>query len=208
MHTLIDISPPLSERLAVWPGDVPYRRDVIGDQARGDATTLSAMTATLHLGSHVDAPRHYRRDGLAVDELPLATFFGPCQVLAAAVPRGGRVTPGALTAPLGEARVLFKTGTFPDPHRFTTDFAGLSAELVHHAADAGAVLLGIDTPSVDPFDDPHQQSHHAAAARGLVTLEGLVLDHVAPGRYLLIALPLRLAGAEASPVRAALAPWP
>ena len=105
-----------------------------------------------------------------------------------------------ITAP----RLLLRTNTFPDHRNWRKDFASLSPELIEDLHDRGVILVGIDTPSIDPYLDARLESHRAAARLGLVNLEGLVLRHVDPGFYTLVALPLRLAGAEASPVRAVL----
>jgi arylformamidase len=102
--------------------------------------------------------------------------------------------------------VLLRTGTFPDPRNFNEDFASLSAELVDWLHGIGVITVGIDTPSVDPFHDKILEAHHAMARHDMANLEGLVLDDVPEGRYELIALPLRLAGADGSPVRAVLRP--
>ncbi len=99
---------------------------------------------------------------------------------------------------------MLATGTFPDPDRFTTDFAALSPALVDHLADRGVVLVGIDTPSVDLFESKDLPTHAALVRRDMRWLEGIVLAHVEPGSYELVALPLRLVGFEASPVRAVL----
>lgn len=205
---IIDISPVVSPRLAVWPGDVPYRRDITCAIAGGANIDLSSVTTTVHLGAHVDAPSHYAGDGAAIADRPLERYVGPCQVVAVSVARGARITPSDLTAPITAPRVLFRTGTFPHPERWNSDFASLSPELVHLLADAGVVLVGIDTPSIDPQDDKVLRSHTAVAARDLAVLEGIVLDGVADGAYTLVALPLRLEGADASPVRAVLIDGP
>ena len=107
-------------------------------------------------------------------------------------------------APIVAPRVLLRTGTFPDPDAWNADFAALSPELVAWLHERGVRLVGLDTPSVDPQDDRLLESHTAIAARDMAILEGVVLDHVPPGVYTLIALPLKLAGADASPVRAVL----
>jgi arylformamidase len=117
---------------------------------------------------------------------------------------GERVRPEDLPGEIEAPRVLIRTGSFPNPERFTEDFNSLSAELVERAAEKGVVLLGLDTPSVDPFDDKVLEAHQALARHEMANLEGLVLEGVAPGLYTLIALPLRLEGADASPVRAVL----
>ena len=111
-----------------------------------------------------------------------------------------------LAEPIGATRVLLKTGSYPDPRAFSEDFLGLSAEFVDHVHAEGVILIGIDTPSVDPFADKVLESHQALARHDMANLEGLVLDEVEPGFYTLIALPLRIPGADASPVRAVLAP--
>jgi arylformamidase len=120
------------------------------------------------------------------------------------VGRGERIGPEHLRGPVRAPRVLFRTGTFPDPDVFDEDFAALSPELVEALADQGVVLVGLDTPSVDLCHDKVLLSHTAIARRDLAILEGVVLDHVEPGLYTLIALPLRIEGADASPVRAVL----
>ncbi len=203
---LIDISPAISERIAVWPGDVGFRRSVALDVEDGDHLTLSSITTTVHVGAHADAPNHWARGGAGIDGRGLDAFYGPCQVVRVDVPRGARIRPEDLPGPIEAPRLLLATGTFPDPEHWNPDFASLSPELVAHAAAAGVVLLGIDTPSVDPFDDKELHSHHALTRHGVANLEGIVLSHVAPGLYTLIALPLALVGCDASPVRAALAP--
>lgn len=204
MARLIDCSPLLSERLPVWPGDVPYRRTVRASFENGDCCLVSSVETTLHAGSHADAPGHAVWGAGTIDEQPLATYYGPCRVVRVSVPEGGRVAPEDLPPEIGAPRLLIRTDSFPGPERFTKRFAGLSPALAPWLAERGVVLVGLDTPSVDPFDDPKLQSHLALAEHAIVTLEGLVLRDVEPGFYTLIALPLRLEGADASPVRAVL----
>ena len=204
MPRLIDISPLVSPRLGVWPGDVPFARAAGLRLEDGASCELSSIQTTLHLGAHADAPCHRLRGARPIHVMPLETFYGPCQVVEVRVPRGARIRPADLRVAVRAPRVLFKTGTFPDPETFTIDFAGLSPELVETLHEAGVLLVGIDTPSVDPFEDERLESHGALAKRGIVNLEGLVLSGVPAGRYTLVALPLRLEGAEASPLRAAL----
>jgi len=208
MPRLLDISPPVSERSAVWPGDVAFRREVSLSIASGDNLDLSAIHTTVHLGAHADAPSHYRAGGAGIGERPLEPYYGPCQVIETSLPRGARIRPEDIEEGAGEVpeapRLLFRTGSFPDPERFNEDFNSLSPELVEWAAARGVVLLGLDTPSVDPFEDRALEAHQALAGRDMANLEGLVLEGVEPGRYTLIALPLRLEGADASPVRAIL----
>ncbi len=201
-----DISPLVSTRLAVWPGDTPPSREVLLDMNAGDNLTLSTLHATVHLGSHADAPSHYGADAPSIEARDPSLYVGPCRVVRVAVPRGGRIPPSAVPGPPGVERLLFATGTFPDPTAFNSDFAALAPELVDHLHRFGVRLVGIDTPSVDLFDSEDLPAHGRFLANDMAILEGLVLDGVPEGLYELIALPLRLEGFDASPVRAVLRP--
>ena len=203
--TLIDISPLVDPSIAVWPGDTPYSRNVSLDMSNGANLTLSDITTTVHVGAHADAPSHYSASGEDIATRALHYYVGPCVVLDVADTRGRRIMPRDLEAKRIDAeRVLLRTGTFPDPRHFNEDFASLSAELVDFLHERGVITIGIDTPSVDLFDDKVLEAHQALARHDMANLEGLVLDGVAEGRYELIALPLKLANADGSPVRAVL----
>lgn len=201
---LIDISPRITPRIGVWPGDTPYRQEFLLRIDAGANIDLGTIHTTVHLGAHTDAPSHYALGGAGIGERPLELYYGPCQVLALRLPRGERIRPAHLHERVAAPRVLFHTGSFPDPDRFTTDFNALSAELIEYLHGQGVRLVGIDTPSIDLFPDKVLESHQAVARYDMGILEGIVLGHVPPGRYTLIALPLPLAGADASPVRAVL----
>ncbi len=203
---LYDITPPVTPSLAVWPGDTPMSREVLLDTAKGDNITLSTLRATVHLGAHADAPSHYGKDVETIEQRPLDPYLGPAQIIGVDVARSERITPAHLPPKVNirEKRVLFKTGTFPDPNHFNTDFAALSPELIDMLARRGVVLIGIDTPSVDTFDSKDLPAHNALLRNNLAVLEGLDLSQVPFGRYELIALPLKLVGFDASPVRAVL----
>jgi len=203
--TLIDISPVIDPTIAVWPGDTPFARNVSLDIDGGAHLTLSDVRTTLHVGAHADAPSHYVGGGDDIASRRLELYIGQCVVLHVNVNRGDRIRPmhiagKAITAP----RVLFRTGTFADPRNWNDDFASLSPEVIDELHQHGVVLVGIDTPSVDPFDSKELEAHHALAEYDMANLEGLVLDAVAEGTYELIAAPLRIRGGDASPVRAVL----
>lgn len=199
-----DVSPPVSPRAAVFPGDTPFSRDELLAFERGHHLALSTMHGTVHVGAHADAPSHYHRDGVSIDRRPLDLYFGECQVVTARCGPRHRIGIEDLSAPVTAPRVLIRTDTFPDPDRWTDDFAALSPALVERLATKGVVLVGIDTPSIDLADDKVLESHQAVFRHDMAILEGLVLDEVPDGTYTLIALPLRLEGADASPVRAVL----
>ena len=202
---ILDISPRIDAHLAVWPGDTAPSREVLLDIAAGDTVTLSTLRLSVHAGAHADAPSHYGRDAASIEARPLDTYVGACRVIRVAAPRRHRVTLADLgDAPLDAPRILIATGTYPDPSHFSTDFAALDPGLVDALHAAGVALVGIDTPSVDLFDDTALVAHGRFLAHDMAILEHLALGDVAPGRYELIALPLKLAGFDASPVRAVL----
>jgi arylformamidase len=205
MHErLIDISPMVSPRLGVFPGDTPVERHVLLDMHHGDAITLSTLRSTVHVGAHADAPSHYDRDGRTIAEQPIELYVGPCQVVRANAKRGQPVTRDMVEAKLTTPRVLIATGTFPDPDHWNDDFAPLSVELVDFLHESGVKLVGVDTPSVDEVTSKDLPAHRRIAQHDMAIIEGLVLRDVLAGTYELIALPLRLEGFDASPLRAVL----
>jgi arylformamidase len=198
-----DISPPITSQLAVFPGDVPFSRNVSMDFPQNHLA-LSSITATLHLGAHADSSSHYHASGKGIDQRPLERYLGACQVVQVRIPRGTRILPEHVKEKIQAPRVLFRTESFPNPNSWNGDFNSLSPELIDWLADQGVTTVGIDTPSVDPADSKGLESHQALYRRDLAVLEGIILDRVGPGLYTLIALPLPLKDADASPVRAIL----
>lgn len=203
-----DVSPALNSQIAVFPGDTPFSRKVLLDFKGGGNIELSTLTTTVHVGAHADAPSHYHPNGKPIDTRDLARYFGPCQVCSVTLDRGERIFPSDLKDKIQARRVLFRTGSFNDPSRWAGRFNSLSPELIESLADQGVVLIGIDTPSIDPSDSKPLESHQAIYHRDLAVLEGLALAQVPDGFYHLIAFPLRLEGFDASPVRAVLVKTP
>ena len=205
---IYDISPSISPALAVFPGDTPPSREVLLDIDRGDHITLSTLRTTVHVGAHLDAPAHYGAAGETIETIDLDRVVGECQVIPVEASRGGRVGVAEWVDRVDAPRVLLATGTFPDPQNWNEDFAGLEPELIEALADRGVTLIGIDTPSVDPSTSKDLPAHATFFQRDLLILEGLVLNAVPAGRYDLTALPLKLTGFDASPVRAILRSLP
>lgn len=205
---IFDITPTINPALPVWPGDTPLTREVLCDLARGDNITLSTLRATVHLGAHADAPSHYGAGAATIERRSLEYYLGPCQVIRTQVRGGERIEPRHLNSKVTAPRVLVATGTYPHTQRFHEDFAALSVELVDHLHTCGVLTIGIDTPSVDLFSSKDLPAHRRILQYDMAILEGLVLTDVPSGRYELIALPLKLEGFDASPVRAVLRTMP
>jgi arylformamidase len=201
---LYDISPGISAELAVWPGDTPQTRQVSLDMNKGDTLTLSSIHTTVHLGSHADAPSHYDPQGADIASRALEYYLGNCQLVRLNVQPAALIGVDDIPVAINAERVIFQTGTYPNPQCFQEDFAALSVDLINWLHTQGVITVGIDTPSVDPFSSKSLDAHNAFKRHDMAILEGLVLADVPAGMYELIALPLKLEGFDASPVRAVL----
>ncbi len=201
---IYDITPAITPDLAVWPGDTPPTREVLLDMAHGSNITLSTLRATVHLGAHADAPNHYQRDGTSIEQRDLTRYLGQCQVIRVVAKPGERVSMAKLPTVIAAERVLIATGTYTPGNVFHKDFAALDPAMVEHLGRQQVKLVGIDTPSVDLYESKDLPTHQVVFKYDMAILEGLDLSNVPAGVYELIALPLRLVGFEASPVRAIL----
>ena len=204
MPQLWDISPPLASSTPAFPGDTAYQQRWAAEIGPGCPVNVSAITLSPHLGSHADAPLHYGKDAPAIGAVGLDPFLGPCRVIHA-IGKGALITP----AHLGHAvaglppRVLVRTCD-KAPTEWSPRFSAFAPQTITWLASLGVTLVGIDSQSVDPADSKTLDSHLQLLAHDLRVLENLVLDEVPEGDYELIALPLKLTMACASPVRAVL----
>jgi arylformamidase len=190
---IFDISRRIDEETPVWPGDVAFSwREIDSPGAAAPfGTTCFSMSA--HCGTHADAPSHVFADGKPIAEAVLSTYIGPARVVA--LPGVGEV--GADELPrmaLGVTRVLFRSG----------GRASLSPLAALRLAERGTLLVGTDAASIDPEDSEDLPAHRALLGSGVALLEDLDLEAVPEGTYQLVALPLRFAELDASPVRAIL----
>lgn len=201
----IDVSRPLADGTAVWPGDPPWRYRLAASIAGGDPANVGEVSGTTHAGTHADAPLHVDPGGPAIDALPLETFAGPA-VLVDVTGDGDLIEPADIEAALHDyplERLLLRTGCDWSAG-FPTRWRALSAGAAAWCGARGLRLVGTDAPSVDPADSTSLDAHRALAAAGAAIVENLALAGIEPGRYALVAFPLKWIGADASPVRAAL----
>ncbi len=205
---MLDISIALAPGTPEWPGDTPYACGWTARIADGSSVNLSAMTLSPHVGTHADAPRHVSDAGGASETLPVDVFLGPTQVVDVADLRGEIELEDLATRGLrvGVVRLLLRTGRSIALGEFPGDWPVLSTDCIRALTTRGLRLLGVDCPSVDARDSKTLDNHHALFGHGAYVLENLELGAVAPGRYELVALPLRVDGLDAAPVRAILLP--
>jgi arylformamidase len=199
---IIDISQPVGRGVAVWPGDQPFEISWTLAQAQGDSVNVAALTLSVHTGTHTDGGFHVSADGTRAADLPLDAYIGKAIVVDA---RGRELDETVLDdVDPGITRVLFRTRDEIDTSVFPAVFKSPSGGLARRLVDAGVKLVGSDAPSMDHVDSKTLDTHHILVDQGVAVLENLVLSHVAPGVYTLIALPLKLVEADSSPVRAVL----
>lgn len=201
-----DISPLIDANTPVWPGDTAFRHERIWRMEAGSPVNVGRITLSPHTGAHADAPVHYEQNGLGIASVDLSRYIGPCRVVRASH-RGGLVEPECLPAAFWEsappARVLLRTYE-RSPAAWDPDFVAVAPATIDRLAALGVRLVGIDTPSLDPQASKTMDAHRRIAAHGMAILESLMLDDIPDGDYELIALPLKLAALDASPVRAIL----
>jgi arylformamidase len=205
MKRIWDISPPLQANTPVFPGDTAYQQTWTATLGPGCPVNVSALTLSPHAGAHADAPLHYDPAGTAVGMLDLAPFLGPCRVIHA-IGCGPLVRPEHLAHAMDQLppRVLVRAYQRMPQDRFDGSLPAFAPGTIERLADLGVRLVGIDSASIDPASSKTLESHQVIRRRGLRVLENLLLDEVPEGDYELIALPLKLMTADASPVRAVL----
>lgn len=204
--TIWDISPTLSPSTPVWPGDTRFAAETTWEISGNCPVHVSRIAMSTHTGAHCDAPSHYHPHGKTIDQVGLDAYLGPCRVIHCI--GAARVEPMHVESFLKDvpSRVLLRTYQAAPKEAWDAQFACVAPETISLLADHGIRLVGIDTPSLDPQESKSMHAHHAVRSHGMAILEGIVLDAVAAGDYELIALPLKLAGLDASPVRAILRP--
>jgi arylformamidase len=202
---LRDISIPLGPHTPEWPGDTPFSCGWTWEIARGASVNVSSITTSPHVGTHADAPLHVRDAWPAAHELPLQAFAGSAVVC--------DVRDGARTVELDDIiglpsgaveRLLLRTRCSIANGGFPPSWPALSTDAVHQLLARGLLLLGVDAPSVDLRESTSLEVHHALFAGGAYNLENLDLREIPLGTYELVALPVKVMGADAAPVRAAL----
>lgn len=208
---IYDISLPISPLLPVWPGDPAVEVTRLLDMTHGDPINLTGLHSSAHIGTHIDAPRHVLRDGATVDTLSLDWLIGPAWVADAGdEPVISAALLDRLAIPPGVTRLLLKTRNSrlwqgPMSPTFDKTFVALDVSAARWIVARNIRLVGVDYISVEGYDaEPGLPVHTTLLQAGVIIIEGLTLAEVPPGFYQLIALPIKLAGADGAPTRAVL----
>ena len=210
--TIFDISRPLRNGLAPWPGDKAFQFGLTWKIADGATVNVGAVEMGVHNGSHADAPFHFQSDGITIERMPLDIYFGDAVVidLSAKFADGGQdqITVADLlpseTALTSTRRLLLKTNVWKDSAVFPDWIPVVAADVPGWLQQRKVRLIGLDLPSVDPIEAKELVNHHAFADAGIAIVESLDLSEIEAGSYHLSALPLRIDDGDAAPVRAIL----
>lgn len=203
---LIDITLPLSKELAGWPGDAPFAFEWTAEIERDSPVNIGSLRMSAHFGTHIDAPFHFNPKGATAERVRLEALCGPAVVVDAA--ERDCIGPDIFDEVdlAATPRVLIRTNAWTDHRRFPNFVPTLSTKAIRRLSAAGAVLLGVDVPSVDPLESKLLSNHHLLDAANIAVIESLDLREAVPGTYTLIAAPLLIAGGDAAPLRAFLIP--
>ncbi|HZH60539.1 MAG TPA: arylformamidase [Metabacillus sp.] len=202
----IDISQPLKEDMAHWPGDTPFSYEVVFSKSQTGSVNIGKITTSLHTGTHIDAPFHFLDNGTRITELDINIFIGPCLVLDVSQYEQIDVEVLKKFNIKGSERILLRTSARNDLTIFPEKIPLLTVEAIDYLKSQDIQLIGIDLPSVDQIDSKDLPIHHRIYQHGMYILENVVLDHIQPGKYELSALPLPIEHADGSLVRAAVRP--
>ena len=206
-----DISLTVTEKTVTWDNtEQGFSKQWTSELGNpGEICNVSVLTTGTHTGTHLDAPLHFIPGGKSVDALDLDILVGPAQVVeifgrdqvTSADLQGAGILPGM-------QRVLLKTDNTrlgrKDSPIFDEGYVGLAPSGAQWLVTHGVRLVGIDYLSIGPYGPMNTETHRIVLGAGIVVVETLVLDDIAPGMYTLIALPPKFQGLEGSPCRALL----
>ena len=205
---IFDISRPLFNGLAPWPGDTAFQYELKWKMAEGATVNVGAVTMGVHNGSHADAPFHFKQGATTIEQMPLEIYLGRAVVVDLSkkfeTDRTRQITIGDLESSVEAPRLLLKTGVWRDSKIFPEWIPVIAPDVAEWLGKRKVKLLGLDLPSVDPIEAKVLVNHHALAAAGIAIVESLDLSGIEAGTYHFSALPLRINGGDAAPVRAVL----
>ena len=204
-----DVSVLISDELPVWPGDPDISLKRTSSLDRGDNANVTEINMGVHTGTHIDAPFHFEPDGKTIEQLPIETLIGPCHVVEMLdVKESIGLSELEKLNLEGVVRILFKTRNSKcwekGEKEFQRDFVHISEQGAKFLIEQGVKLVGIDYLSIEQFDSHDHAIHHLLLRNQVIIIEGLNLSGVAMGEYELIALPLKLKGADGGPARVVL----
>jgi arylformamidase len=203
----IDISVPLRNGMVSWPGDAPFELTSTLQIANGDPCNLSQISTTAHIGTHMDAPRHYLAGAAGIETMPITAAIGRARVIEIRDPEMIRISELEPYRLAKGDRVLFKTGNSDHAWKsdhFQENYIFIPPDSARYLAERGVQTVGVDHLSVGAFQSGGPETHRILLEAGIWIIEGLQLEHVEPGEYEMVCLPLKIIGGDGAPARAVL----
>ena len=204
---LYDVTVAIAADLPVWPGDPPIEIERVMSLEKGDIARVSRVSFSTHIGTHIDPPYHFMRDGLTLDQVPLEVFIGPARVIDVGEVACIDIADLARHDLAGVTRLLFKTRNarfWPEDKVFHSDFVYLTTPAAEWLVARGIKLVGIDYLSIEVFGFEKPTTHWTLLGHNVVIVEGLDLRAVPPGDYELLCLPLKIKDSDGGPARVVL----
>ena len=200
----LDATTPIRDQMVHWPDNLGVTVGRTLSQDRGDAANVTELHLSAHTGTHVDAPLHFTTGAGDTTTLDLGQLMGLARVVAIQDPKSISLAEVQAIAIQAGDRLLFKTrisGSEWSTEPFKPDFVALDGDAARHLRDAGVVTVGVDYLSVGKA-----AAHHALLDAGICVIEGLALQHIEPGNYDMLCLPLLIVGSDGAPARVLLRP--
>lgn len=189
--------------MSVWK-NYPHKQpkfSVVRDFSKGDVAYETDITFNLHTGTHIDAPLHFVEGGDTFECIPLENLVTRVRVLELIEGIEDRITKQDLEKfeiQAGEFVLLKTRNSFGEP--WSEDFVFIEKTAASYLKDIGIRGVGIDALGVER-DQPEHETHKELLGSKIIVIEGLRLQDVPEGEYLMVAAPLKVIGTEAAPAR-------
>ncbi|MEB7724106.1 cyclase family protein [Mammaliicoccus fleurettii] len=200
----IDITQPLTNDIANWPGDEPFRFELSATKEETRSVNIGCISTSTHIGTHMDAPFHFDNDGIKIHEIDVNRLIGEATLVE--VIGEALITREILEGfDIKGTIIMIKTKSQAHADVFPDTVPVLTEEAIAYLSSIGIKVFGIDVPSVDDIDSKTLDNHHAFNRYDIINIENLLLEDVTQGYYDFIGLPLNIVGADGSPIRATIA---
>ena len=201
MNEWIDVSQPLNDAVATWPGDTPFSYSINWSKKDSESVNVGKINMSVHTGTHIDSPFHFEDQGKKIIDLNINVFIGKSRVVYIPNQKSLSIEEFSHLDLKGVTRLLIRTDSWTNKDDFPDSIPHIEESVIDYLGQLGICLIGIDLPSIDPLDSKTLPAHHKCAEYGIYILEGMLLEKIEPGDYDLIALPLYLSDADGSPTR-------
>ena len=207
----IDLTLTISQSIPSFPGS-PKPQFIVWSDLKEDGYNLELLFLSSHTGTHLDAPYHFVKNGLKINQIPLDRLIGKAILIKLKKTNNIPITKSDIT--LFEKKngiipnnssVFFYTGWQKNLKKdnYFTENPGLGISAAEYLASKKINLVGIDSPSIDLGKDQSFSVHHVLSKNNILIVENLAnLNKISSNEFNFTILPLKLKDSTGSPVRA------